>query len=52
HVGRPLLTPDEVRNMHAETELLFIAGQRPIVATKLRYYADPEFSGLFTASQI
>ncbi|NKQ89787.1 type IV secretory system conjugative DNA transfer family protein [Rhizobium ruizarguesonis] len=52
HVARPLLTPDEVRNMHAETELLFIAGQRPIVATKLRYYADPEFAGLFTASQI
>ncbi|TAY09262.1 type IV secretory system conjugative DNA transfer family protein (plasmid) [Rhizobium ruizarguesonis] len=52
HVGRPLLTPDEVRNMHAETELLFIAGQRPIVATKLRYYSDPEFAGLFTASQI
>ncbi|MGO6754547.1 type IV secretory system conjugative DNA transfer family protein [Rhizobium ruizarguesonis] len=47
HVARPLLTPDEVRNMHAETELLFIAGQRPIVATKLRYYADPEFVGLF-----
>ncbi|NEJ10344.1 TraM recognition domain-containing protein [Rhizobium leguminosarum] len=47
HVGRPLLTPDEVRNMHAETELLFIAGQRPIVATKLRYYSDPEFAGLF-----
>ncbi|MGO7206014.1 type IV secretory system conjugative DNA transfer family protein, partial [Rhizobium ruizarguesonis] len=52
HVGRPLLTPDEVRNMHADSELLFIAGQRPIVATKLRYYADPEFAGLFTASQI
>ncbi|ULJ82024.1 type IV secretory system conjugative DNA transfer family protein (plasmid) [Rhizobium sp. C104] len=52
HVARPLLTPDEVRNMHAETELLFIAGQRPIVATKLRYYSDPEFVGLFTASQI
>ncbi|MGO8063778.1 type IV secretory system conjugative DNA transfer family protein [Rhizobium johnstonii] len=52
HVARPLLTPDEVRNMHAKTELLFIAGQRPIVATKLRYYSDPEFVGLFTASQI
>ncbi|WP_327212514.1 type IV secretory system conjugative DNA transfer family protein (plasmid) [Rhizobium beringeri] len=47
HVGRPLLTPDEVRNMHADSELLFIAGQRPIVAKKLRYYADPEFVGLF-----
>ncbi|NEH61745.1 type IV secretory system conjugative DNA transfer family protein [Rhizobium ruizarguesonis] len=52
HVGRPLLTPDEVRNMHDQTELLFIAGKRPIVATKLRYYADAEFAGLFTASQI
>ncbi|MBY5376916.1 type IV secretory system conjugative DNA transfer family protein (plasmid) [Rhizobium leguminosarum] len=47
HVAPPLLTPDEVRNMHANTELLFIAGQRPIVATKLRYYSDPEFAGLF-----
>ncbi|MGO8112777.1 type IV secretory system conjugative DNA transfer family protein, partial [Rhizobium leguminosarum] len=32
HVARSLLTPDEVRNLHSETELLFIAGQRPIVA--------------------
>ncbi|MBB4511250.1 type IV secretory system conjugative DNA transfer family protein [Rhizobium leguminosarum] len=47
HVARPLLTPDEVRNLPAGSELLFIAGQRPIVATKLRYYADPEFAGLF-----
>ncbi len=31
----------------ASSELLFIAGQRPIAATKLRYYADPEFVGLF-----
>ncbi|NNU36212.1 type IV secretory system conjugative DNA transfer family protein [Rhizobium sophorae] len=52
HVARPLLTPDEVRNLPASSELLFIAGQRPIAATKLRYYADPEFAGLFTASQI
>lgn len=47
HVGRPLLTPDEVRNLPQHTELLFIAGQRPIVAGKLQYYADPEFRGLF-----
>ncbi|MBY5386141.1 type IV secretory system conjugative DNA transfer family protein, partial [Rhizobium leguminosarum] len=47
HVGRPLLTPDEVRNLPASSELLFIAGQRPIAATKLRYYAYPEFVGLF-----
>ena len=49
HVGRPLLTPDEVRNLPQDGELLFLAGQRPIIARKLRYYADPEFAGLFDA---
>ncbi len=44
--GRPLLTPDEVRNIHPETGLLFLAGSRPVVARKLRYYADREFAGL------
>ena len=47
HVGRPLLTPDEVRALPGELELLFLAGQRPIVAAKLRYYADREFAGRY-----
>lgn len=47
HSGRPLLTPDEVRNLPQNAELLFLAGQRPILAGKLAYYADPEFKGLF-----
>jgi type IV secretion system protein VirD4 len=47
HAGRPLLTPDEVRTLPQNAELLFLAGQRPIVATKLAYYADAEFRGLF-----
>jgi type IV secretion system protein VirD4 len=47
HSGRPLLTPDEVRNLPQNLELLFLAGQRPIAAGKLAYYADPEFRGLF-----
>jgi type IV secretion system protein VirD4 len=50
HVGRPLLTPDEVRNLPQHAELLFLAGQRPIVAGKLAYYADPEFRGLYDAA--
>lgn len=45
HVARPLLTPDEVRNLPANVDLLFLAGQRPIVAGKLAYYADSEFRG-------
>jgi hypothetical protein len=40
HTARPLLTPDEVRNLPQNVELLFLAGQRPIVAGKLAYYAD------------
>ncbi len=49
HTGRPLLTPDEVRNMAEQKQLLFLAARRPIVAGKLRYYADPEFKGRFDA---
>ena len=49
HTGRPLLTPDEVRNLPKNRELLFLAGLRPIVADKLRYYADREFAGRFDA---
>ena len=41
--------PDEVRNLPAHAELLFLAGQRPIVAGKLAYYADSEFRGLYDA---
>ncbi|WP_426232569.1 type IV secretory system conjugative DNA transfer family protein [Pararhizobium sp. DWP3-4] len=47
HVARSLLTPDEVRNLPAHAQLLFLAGQRPVVAAKLRYYTDPEFKGMF-----
>jgi type IV secretion system protein VirD4 len=28
-------------------ELLFLSGQRPIMARKLRYYSDGRFAGLF-----
>ena len=47
HVGRPLLTPDEVRNLPEHTQLLFLAGQRPVIAQKLRYYDETEFAGTF-----
>jgi type IV secretion system protein VirD4 len=47
HVARPLLTPDEVRTLREDYQLLFLAGQRPLVAPKLKYYADREFAGRF-----
>ncbi len=37
HSGRPLLTPDEVRTLPQHVEILFLAGQRPILAGKLAY---------------
>ena len=49
HTGRPLLTPDEVRTLPASRQLLFLAGHHPVVAAKLRFFADPEFAGLFDA---
>ncbi len=47
HAGRPLLTPDEVRTLDPQYELLFLAGQRPVQARKIRYYSDRRFEGLF-----
>jgi len=49
HTARPLRTPDEVRSLPQNRQFLFLAGQRPIVAAKLAYYADPEFRGLYDA---
>lgn len=39
--GRELMTPDEVGQMSAEKELVFVAGHRPIYGDKLRYYEYP-----------
>jgi type IV secretion system protein VirD4 len=46
--GRDLLTPDEIMQLPPDRQLLRVQGQATAVAQKLRYYADPEFSGLFT----
>nr|WP_272911637.1 hypothetical protein [Loktanella sp. M215] len=35
--------------MPPTVQLLRIQGQPPAVVQKLRYYADPEFAGLFVA---
>ena len=45
--GRDLLTPDEIMQMPPELQLLRVQGQPSVLAQKLRYYADPEFKGLF-----
>lgn len=47
--GRDLLTPDEIMQMPPNVQLLRVQGQPSALAQKLRYYADPEFAGLFVA---
>lgn len=46
--GRDLLTPDEIMQLPPDRQLLRVQGQATAVAQKLRYFADPEFAGLFT----
>jgi len=45
-VGRPLMTPDEVRRMSTREVLIFARGQRPIRAPLLEYHALPYFKRL------
>ncbi|MEM7429757.1 MAG: type IV secretory system conjugative DNA transfer family protein [Pseudomonadota bacterium] len=45
--GRDLLSPDEIMQMPPNVQLLRVQGQPSALAQKLRYYADPEFRGLF-----
>lgn len=47
--SRDLLTPDEIMQMSPHLQLLRLQGRPMILARKLRYYADPEFRGLFPA---
>jgi type IV secretion system protein VirD4 len=41
-VRRRLLTPDEAMRIDPDHEVMFVAGQQPIYARKLRYFADKE----------
>jgi type IV secretion system protein VirD4 len=41
--GQPLMTPDEVSRLSADKEIVFMAGQRPIMGDKLRYYKHAGF---------
>ncbi|MGE3872552.1 MAG: conjugal transfer protein TraG, partial [Parvibaculaceae bacterium] len=43
--ARPLLTPGEVMQLPPDEELVLVAGLPPIIAKKLKYYADANFRG-------
>lgn len=46
-VSRPLLMPDELRRLAASQEVLLLQGTRPVLTTRVLYYTDPAFAGLF-----
>ena len=48
NMARKLMTPDEVRRMDAEKELVFVAGFRPIFGDKIRYYKEKFFTDKIT----
>lgn len=48
--ARDLMTPDEIMQIPADMQLLRIQGQPTIAARKLRFFADPEFAGLYPQS--
>lgn len=45
--SRPLLTPDEIRCLGDDRELLLLRGVRPILARKEPYYRQWRYRGLF-----
>ena len=45
--SRPLLMPHEILRLPESRQLVLIHGKPPILAERVRYYADPEFAGLF-----
>jgi len=47
HISRrELMTPDEIMRLHGSLEILLRQGEAPVIAAKVRYYAEGEFRGL------
>lgn len=49
-MARPLLMPQEIMRMPWHQQLILLNGERPIACTRVRYYAEPEFEGMFDAN--
>jgi type IV secretion system protein VirD4 len=46
-VARPLMMPEELRQLPANKQVLLLQGYRPALTDRVRYYEDREFAGLF-----
>jgi type IV secretion system protein VirD4 len=42
--GRPLVTPDELRRLGRNDQVLLVRGEDPVLARRIAYYNDPTFS--------
>lgn len=45
HVGRQMLTHDEVSELPQHLEIIRVGGMKPILADKIDYRDDPAFVG-------
>jgi len=45
--GRPLMAPEEIMTLRSDRQLIFVQASRPILAHKIRYYAERAFRGLY-----
>jgi type IV secretion system protein VirD4 len=43
---RELITPDEIMRLDSSLEILLRQGAAPVIAAKVRFYADGDFRGL------
>ena len=48
-VGRPLMTPDELRAMHPRAAIVYRTGLRPILCGKVNCLSDPDYAGRHAA---
>jgi type IV secretion system protein VirD4 len=46
-MSRPLMTPDELRRLRLDQQILLMPGRRPALTGRAAYYKDRAFSGLF-----
>lgn len=49
YIARPLLAPEEVRRLNPHKAIIFKETARPVLADKIRYYADARFAACVRA---
>lgn len=50
--GRNLIMPDELMRLRQDIQLVMLKGRSPAALKKLRYFEEPEFSGMWDADPL